>query len=209
MSTKTNLYMKKTIIITSLIFVALFLLTVPFSSSVLAFETVDRYSPLVGLPGVDPNTSDFSAFVNALYALSISIAALLAVIKIVIAGVKWMLTDIVPAKSEAKKDIQGALTGLIIVLSAVLILTVINSNLVDVKMSIDKLDGTEKGVENRDEVADRASLTGTPPDPWDAGTPSAEVEPNIKWLALCKKAGGKPSSQAVGGPSGTIVYTCS
>ncbi len=94
------------------------------------------YQPLVGIPNVNPNT-DFDKYINALYALSISIAALLAVIKIIIAGVKWMMTDVVPAKGEAKKDIQGALIGLLVVLAAVLILTVINPNLLKVDLKMD------------------------------------------------------------------------
>lgn len=94
------------------------------------------YAPLVGIPGVDPN-ADFSGYINSLYILSISVAALLAVIKIIIAGVKWMLTDVVTSKGEAKKDIYGAVIGLLIVLAAVLILTVINPNLTNVKIIFD------------------------------------------------------------------------
>lgn len=94
------------------------------------------YTPLVGIPGVNPS-SDFDGYINSLYALSISIAALLAVIKIVIAGVKWMTTDVVTSKGDAKKDIQGALIGLLIVLAAVLILTVINPNLTKVDLTLD------------------------------------------------------------------------
>lgn len=98
-----------------------------------------EYTPLVGIPGVaDPN-SDFSTYINSLYILSISIAALLAVIKIIIAGVKWMMTDVVTSKSEAKKDIRGALTGLLVVLSAVLILTVINSGLTKFDFSLSNI----------------------------------------------------------------------
>ncbi len=93
------------------------------------------YKPLVGIPGVNPS-SDFDGYINSLYALSISIAALLAVIKIVIAGVKWMTTDVVTSKGDAKKDIQGALIGLLIVLAAVLILTVINPNLTKVDLTL-------------------------------------------------------------------------
>jgi len=50
--------------------------------------------------------------------------------------VKWMLTDLISGKEEAKKDIQGALTGLLIVISAVLILTVINPNLVGIDLDL-------------------------------------------------------------------------
>lgn len=100
----------------------------------------EEYKPLVGIPGVTDTGSplDFNSYINSLYTLSISIAALLAVIKIVIAGVKYMLSDIVTQKGEAKKDIQGALIGLLIVLSAVLILTVINPDLVEVDLTLNK-----------------------------------------------------------------------
>jgi hypothetical protein len=84
---------------------------------------------LVGIPGIGSPTGDFDGYINAIYAMFISIAALLAVVKIVIAGVKYMFSDIVTQKSEAKKDIQGAIFGLILILGAVLILTVINPDL--------------------------------------------------------------------------------
>ena len=93
------------------------------------------YTPIVGIPGVDLENPSFDDYINSVYALAISLAALLAVIKIVIAGVKWMMTDIVTSKSEAKKDIQGALVGLLVILSAVLILTVINPDIIDVDVS--------------------------------------------------------------------------
>jgi hypothetical protein len=117
--------MKQSLLIT-LVVIALYVPTIA--------SAVD-YSPLVGIPGV-PDTTDFNKYINALYALSISVAALLAVIKIVIAGVKWMMTDIVTAKGEAKKDIQGALIGLFVVLAAVLILTIINPNLVKIDLTL-------------------------------------------------------------------------
>jgi len=94
-----------------------------------------QYTPIVGLPGV-PTDASFDTYINALYGLSISIAALLAVIKIVIAGVKYMLTDIVTSKGAAKEDIKGALLGLLIVIGAVLILTVINPNLANVNIPL-------------------------------------------------------------------------
>ncbi|MCA9357395.1 hypothetical protein H6784_03810 [Candidatus Nomurabacteria bacterium] len=96
------------------------------------------YTPLVGIPGVNPN-SGFDAYMNALYALSISIAALLAVIKIVIAGVKWMMSDVVTDKGSAKKDIQGAVLGLLVILAAVIIITVINPDINNVNVTFDPI----------------------------------------------------------------------
>lgn len=94
------------------------------------------YDPIVGVPGVDPKNSDFNVYINSIYALSIGLAALLAVIKIIIAGVKWMLTDVVTSKEEAKKDIKGALIGLLIILSAVLLISVINKDILDVNLTL-------------------------------------------------------------------------
>jgi hypothetical protein len=106
-----------------------FLLALPLLLLAQGAPVPKAYVPLVGIPGVDPG-ADFGAYINALYYLSISIAAMLAVIKIIIAGVKWMLTDLVPGKEDAVRDIRGALFGLIIILSAVLILQTINPRLV-------------------------------------------------------------------------------
>lgn len=106
----------------------------------IAFGATEQYQPLVGIPGVT-DTGDalsFDKLVNALYALSISIAALLAVIKIVIAGIKWMTTDIISSKGAAKKDIQGALLGLLVVLAAVLIITVINPDILKNNLNLSK-----------------------------------------------------------------------
>ncbi len=94
-----------------------------------AFAAVTYTNRLVDIPGVG-DSGDLGSFINQVYGLSISIAALLAVVKIVIAGVKWMLSDVVTDKTDAKKDIQGALLGLIVIIAAVLIITVINPTIV-------------------------------------------------------------------------------
>lgn len=103
------------------------------------------FTPLVGIPGLDGNVDDFGAYINALYVLSISLAALLAVIKIIIAGVKWMLTDVVTTKQDAKNDIQGALVGLLIVISAVLVLQFINPALVKTDLLLQDAGGPGGG----------------------------------------------------------------
>jgi len=99
-----------------------------------------QYTPLVGIPGVSDLNANMDAYINALYMLSIAVAALLAVIKIIIAGVKWMLTDIVTSKEEAKKDIENATIGLLIVMSAVLLLNIINPQLTNISVFVGKVD---------------------------------------------------------------------
>jgi hypothetical protein len=97
------------------------------------------FTPLIGIPGLGPNL-DFNSYINALYALAISIAALVAVIKIIIAGVKYMMSDVVSSKGAAKEDIQSALLGLLIIAAAYLILNQINPNLTTSKLLLSKVD---------------------------------------------------------------------
>lgn len=85
-------------------------------------------STLINIPQLS-GEDGFNGYINAVYAICISIAALLAVVKIIVAGVKYMFSDIITHKSEAKKDIRSALFGLVIILGAVLILNLINPNL--------------------------------------------------------------------------------
>lgn len=121
-----------------LVFFCLVILAVPTLSYAADFL------PLVGIPGVtNAGNAGFGAYINALYRLSISIAALLAVIKIVAAGAKYMLSDIVTSKESAKDDIRGALIGLLIIIGAVVILTTINSDITENNFVIAPLQGVD------------------------------------------------------------------
>lgn len=85
-----------------------------------------------GVNNLDNLTLDEA--IKIIYALSVSIAALLAVVKIIYAGVQYMLTDVITNKGKAIADIQGALFGLLIVLGAAFILNQINPQLSDVNV---------------------------------------------------------------------------
>jgi hypothetical protein len=94
---------------------------------------------MVDIPGISdkPGTiNDFGAYVNALYIFAITVGALLAVLKLVAAGVKYMFSDIVTNKEAAKNDIRGALLGLLIVIGAVVILNTVNPNLTNVNLNL-------------------------------------------------------------------------
>ncbi len=115
------------------------------------------YSTLIdGTPLSD--TNDIGQYLNSIYLLAIVAAALFAVVKIIIAGVKYMLSDVVTSKEDAKKDIRTSLLGLIIIISAVLILNTINPNLTDFDLKFIK--------------PEKLSLAGAPPavefDDWEA-----------------------------------------
>lgn len=93
-----------------------------------------KYIPMVGLPRLDPNAQTTEQYVQALFFLSIAAAAMLAFIKILFGGVKWMLSDVITDKASAKKDIQGAIFGLLIVLSAYVVLNTINPQLLELNI---------------------------------------------------------------------------
>jgi hypothetical protein len=108
----------------ALLFITTLLITTPVVTL-----AGDLYQPLARLPLIDYSQLSIEAYINALYLLSISVAAILAVLKITLAGVKYVMSDIVTQKGDAKKDIQGALFGLLIVMAAVIILNTINRDL--------------------------------------------------------------------------------
>lgn len=84
---------------------------------------------LTGLPFEADGNSSIQAYIQALYWLAIGVGASLAVLRLVLAGAKYMLTDVVTQKGEAKKDVQAAVIGLLIILATVLILETINPQL--------------------------------------------------------------------------------
>lgn len=108
----------------------LHLLTITILNLLPAVALAQDFVPLVGIPFVDTSKDlTLGDYVNGLYLAAISIAAFLAVVKIIFAGVQYMLSEVVTDKAQAKKSIYGAIIGLLIVLGAFLILNTINPNL--------------------------------------------------------------------------------
>ena len=114
------------------------LLALPF----LVYGDTSAYKPLIQLPISTGGATGWQGYIDLLYATAISLAALLAVIKIVIAGAKYMFSDVITNKSEAKKDIQGALLGLLLILGAVILLNLINPQLTNTTINIDRIQPT-------------------------------------------------------------------
>jgi hypothetical protein len=104
-----------------------------FLPIVLLAETTDpgNYTSLIKLPVETVGGDTFGGYINMLYLTAVSLAAVLAVLKLILAGVKYMLSDVVTTKSEAKSDIKGALVGLLIIIAGVLVLNEINPSITD------------------------------------------------------------------------------
>ena len=94
-----------------------------------------QYVPLSpSLPIIGRDFGDINSLLNNLLTIAVATAALLAVIMIAIGGFKYMTTDSVFAMSGAKEQIANAVVGLLIVISAILILWTINPDLVSLNL---------------------------------------------------------------------------
>lgn len=92
--------------------------------------------PLDG-PGNNPTeTATTATYLPGLFRLLIGIAGGLAVIKIIWGGIRYMSTDAFGEKSEAKGTIENALWGLLLAMSAWLIVYTINPELVKFDLNI-------------------------------------------------------------------------
>lgn len=96
------------------------------SAEILRRPNQNEFTALAGVPGItNLGRVTMGEFVNALYRMLIVIGALWAVLKITLAGLKYMGSDNFGNKSEAKEDIKSSLLGLLILLATALIITTV------------------------------------------------------------------------------------
>jgi hypothetical protein len=81
-------------------------------------------------------TGDTQSFIPGLFRLAIAIATGMATLMLIYAGIQYMSTDAWNEKNEAKGTIQNAIVGLLLTLSAWLIIYTINPNLVKFDLNI-------------------------------------------------------------------------
>jgi uncharacterized membrane protein len=103
-------------------------------------ETTYEFMQPLGLPGfggddgqITISQSSFAEYVNTLIQVAIGFAILLSVIMVIAGGVEYMGARSVTNKDDAKDRISKAIGGLVLALSAVVILQTINPNLVELK----------------------------------------------------------------------------
>jgi len=100
------------------------------------------FVPLSGLPGlpdaVDDNT--LTDFLNNLYKICIGVAAALAVFQIMHGGIKFMTNKgSISENEQARSLIQGAVLGLILVLSPVIVFGIINPRILELNFATSEL----------------------------------------------------------------------
>ena len=96
-------------------------------------------APLPGLPGngnsVD-TTVGIESYINTLIKILIGLMSVLAVIMIVVGGIQYMVSSSGGEKQGGKDRITNALMGLVLALSAYLILNTINPHLVNLHVGV-------------------------------------------------------------------------
>jgi hypothetical protein len=110
------------------------------STSVLAID----YKPLTTIPGVSAKGIPLETpknLVLGIYTASIGIASILAVIMIVIGGIKYTVMESFDVKTDAKKQITAAFLGLVLLLGSYLILRTINKDLVEFNTTLPATSG--------------------------------------------------------------------
>ncbi|MDQ1299702.1 MAG: hypothetical protein QG636_370 [Patescibacteria group bacterium] len=80
------------------------------------------------------NADSLSAFLNDIYKVCIGVAATLAVLQIMRAGIMYMGGDSVTEKKEAKNLIAMSIGGLILVLSPVVVFSIINPEILNLEI---------------------------------------------------------------------------
>jgi len=103
----------------------------------------ESFAPLTSIPGlVDAgNSPNISVFLNQLYKICIGAAAIIAVLQIIRAGILFMTNKgSISENEQARSLLQGAVFGLILVLSPVVVFNIINPKILDLNFSAERLE---------------------------------------------------------------------
>lgn len=110
------------------------------SLALIASAQDNTYTVLAPLPGIgdtDSRTTTLKDYVPALFKLAIGLSAVAAVVMIVIGGFQYMTSDALKGKESGRERVKNAVIGLVLVITAYLILWTINPKLLELNLSID------------------------------------------------------------------------
>ncbi|MFH1170346.1 MAG: pilin [Candidatus Vogelbacteria bacterium] len=91
--------------------------------------------PDIGV-GLSAQESSLGNYLSILFKTLIGLAGGIAVLLIVVGGLQYILSEVPGVKSSGKERISNALIGLILALSAWLILNTINPDLINFKLNL-------------------------------------------------------------------------
>jgi len=115
-------------------------------------NTTSGFVPLAPIPGltqgVVADSNGLANFLNNLYKYLIGLAAVIAIIQIIWAGIDiaFFHKDAVSAITDDKGKIYNAIFGLVLVLSPALVFSIINPSILNLSLNLPPLDTTPRGV---------------------------------------------------------------
>lgn len=114
---------------------ALVLLSLP------ALAFAEGFVPLTSVPAFQnlADAQNLSGFLNGLYKICIGLAAVLAILQLVRAGIMYMGGDSITDKREARNLIMLALFGLLLVLSPVIVFGIINPDILSLRIDVSSI----------------------------------------------------------------------
>jgi hypothetical protein len=80
------------------------------------------------------SSGNLADFINSLFFFAITLGSIFGVVKLLIAGYKYMMDDMVSSKAAAKTTIGNVLFGLLVLLSVWIILNQINPDILKVNV---------------------------------------------------------------------------
>jgi len=155
-------------------------------------------APIPGLTNMGPtavvDSTSLANFFNNLYKYLIGLAAVLAVIEIIWAGlgIAYFHKDAVAAITDDKGKIRNALLGLVLVLSPALVFTIINPSILNLSLNLPKLNTTTGTAGNN------TGAGGTPAQSNVANCSAVSPVQGVV-LATCtaSDSGGQPDAQMI------------
>lgn len=103
-------------------------------------QTYTFIETIPGLPTGASRPGLFGNYLSTLFQIALTTAAILAMLFIIVGGVRYTLTAVSPSdKGAAKKLIWNAIGGLLIVLAGWLVLWTINPDLVNFSLEVPSL----------------------------------------------------------------------
>ncbi len=86
--------------------------------------------------------TELKDYIPGIFKLAIGLSAVAAVLMIVIGGFQYISSDAIMGKKDGKERIKNAVFGLVLVISAWLILNTINPNLLNINLNIESISTT-------------------------------------------------------------------
>lgn len=146
-----------------------------------------QFQPIVSIPlptGTVDSTTSLADYLNGVFALTMAVSTILAVVMITFDGFRYMTSDVIGTKKEAVERLRGAFLGLFLLLGTYLIFYVINPNIL-------KLDALTTSL---------GSIGGTQ-------TTSGDTSTTANTDAVTS-AGEVPAGSTVSAYSGTLTTGC-